>query len=110
MSDTARRLAQLEATEARLRQEVEEYASLTGRLARLLTGVADALNGEAPELVLWDWSNLPALAKQTKQDLAAFAKLTPHPFQPSKADRFVCRLCAVPGGAVGYEHYHEVKP
>lgn len=47
---------------ARLRQEIEEYAELTGRLSRLLTLTANALKGEPADNVWHDWSDLPAVA------------------------------------------------
>lgn len=52
------------AEEDRLRQEVEEYADLTGRMSRLLTLTANALKGEPDELKWHDWSDLPVVAAE----------------------------------------------
>lgn len=42
--------------------DVDEDEQLRDRLAALLTGVANALRGQPPDLVLWSWHDLPALA------------------------------------------------
>lgn len=55
-------IERLEADNARLRQEVEEYASLTGRMSRLLEATATALKGDPGPLRLHDWSDLPMVA------------------------------------------------
>lgn len=45
-----------------LKDESDEYDRLLSNLGELLTGVADALKGEPPALVMHDWSDLPAVA------------------------------------------------
>lgn len=51
----------------RLRGEIEEYANLTGRQARLLTLTANALKGEPPDNMWHDWSDLPAVAARQSE-------------------------------------------
>lgn len=46
----------------RLEEETDEYDRILGRQAELLTGVANALKGQPPELVMHDWSDLPSVA------------------------------------------------
>jgi hypothetical protein len=56
-----------------LKQDLEEVHALHERLTELLDGVATGLKGEAPELVLHDWSDLPALAKRMREALEEIA-------------------------------------
>lgn len=50
-----------------LRQETDEYDQLITRQGELLTGVANALKGEPAPLSMHDWSDLPAVARTTKE-------------------------------------------
>lgn len=47
-----------------VRADLDEYEVLLDRLSGLLTGVANALKGDPPPLVMHDWSDLPAVAKK----------------------------------------------
>lgn len=46
----------------RLREAEEESDALRGRMAELLTGVANALKGQPDPMTKHDWSDLPELA------------------------------------------------
>jgi len=71
MTDAVALLSEVE----RLRADNEELHRLRERLAELLTGVANGLKGEPPELVMHDWSDLPELAAKTATDLATTTAL-----------------------------------
>lgn len=47
------------------RHQLDEDDQLRTRLSTLLTGTANALKGEPPDLVWHDWSDLPAVAAKT---------------------------------------------
>src|SRR5512138_2725251 len=55
-------LGERDGLKARLEQETDEYDQILGRQSELLIGVANALKGEPFELVMHDWSDLPAVA------------------------------------------------
>jgi ElaB/YqjD/DUF883 family membrane-anchored ribosome-binding protein len=44
--------------------DLDESEALRDRMAGLLTGVANALKGDPPPLVMHDWSDLPTVAKK----------------------------------------------
>lgn len=48
---------------AQLEQDVEEYDGILGRQGDLLTGVANALRGQPPELTTWSHHDLPERAQ-----------------------------------------------
>lgn len=50
------------------RRSIDEYDELLTRLQALLTGTANALKGEPPELTWHDWSDLPEVARATVAD------------------------------------------
>lgn len=50
------------------REQAEEYDQLLGRLGELLTGVANALKGDPPDLVMHDWSDLPRVAQELVEE------------------------------------------
>lgn len=62
-------LREAQARVATLTDENDEYDQLLTRLRELLTGVANGLRGEPPELVLWDWSDLPERAREMREAL-----------------------------------------
>jgi hypothetical protein len=57
-----RELWRLRAENDQLRADQAEVETLNERMAQLLTGVANALKGDPPDLVWHDWSDLPAVA------------------------------------------------
>jgi hypothetical protein len=56
--------AELEAENARLREEINEYAALNGRMQHLLIEVANAMKGPPAKGVWHDWSDLPMIARR----------------------------------------------
>lgn len=56
--------AELEADNARLREEIAEYADINGRMQHLLTEVANAMKGPPKDGVWHDWSDLPMIARR----------------------------------------------
>lgn len=71
----------------RYRDEIEEYASLTGRLSRLLTLTANALKGEPDERTWHDWSDLPAVGARASALRASL-------MEAMSADDGTCEWCA----------------
>lgn len=55
VKDQAARVAELEA-------EADDSDKLRNRMAQLLTGVANALRGQPPNLTTWSWHDLPERA------------------------------------------------
>ncbi len=62
-----------------LKAENDELHKLIARLAELLTGVANAIKGEPPPLVLHDWSDLPKLAGRLRKACAAALEVCDSP-------------------------------
>lgn len=56
---------------AQLRQDLDEDIAVRERLAELLTGVANALKGPPEPLSSHGWSDLPELARQTRERVTA---------------------------------------
>ena len=55
---------ELEAENARLREDNVEYATINGMMQRLLTEVAVAMKGPQKDGVWHDWSDLPMIARR----------------------------------------------
>lgn len=59
-------IAKMEGDRNEIAIERDESDGVREKLAALLTGVANALRGDPPELVVWDWSDLPKRAKDLR--------------------------------------------